>query len=162
MMTKHHLHPRDDGGLALRRTGAGERGVQNGGNGNGDGARETITGGEATRVDLDQVLNRGENGISRGGAVSGAAQLMSGARGLYSGDSLAGGAGLGGAGAGGAGEDGVGSGGVGAGGVGIGSASDRGIALSDGSRITFTSIAEVALDPVGLAAGVSNEVDPAV
>ena len=73
-----------------------------------DGIGGTITGGPMEPIGLLEILERGACGASRGGAVSGAAQVVA--------DSL--------------------------GGTGV---TARGIALSDGSRICFTSIADAGL-----------------
>ena len=71
-----------------------------------DGIDGTITGGPMEPIDVMEILGRGTRGVSRGGAVSGAAQVMVSSPGASVGQ-------------------------------------DRGIALSDGSRITFTSVADV-------------------
>jgi hypothetical protein len=73
-----------------------------------DGIGGTITGGPAEPIDLMEILSRSARCVSRGGAVSGAAQSVD------SGDETP--------------ADG-------------GNGRDLGIALSDGSRITFASIA---------------------
>jgi len=70
-----------------------------------DGIGGTITGGPMEPINLLEILERGARGVSRGGAVSGAAQVM------------------------------VSS-------LGRSGARDRGIALSDGSRISFASVAD--------------------
>lgn len=70
-----------------------------------DGVGGTITGGPMLPIDRTEILARTARGVSRGGAVSGAAQVVV--------SSL------------------NGSGGQ-----------DRGIALSDGSRISFCSVAD--------------------
>jgi hypothetical protein len=67
----------------------------------------TITGGPLESIDLIKVLERSSRGVTRGGAVSGAAKMVA-----------------------------VSS-------PGATSGQDRGIALSDGSRIYFISIADV-------------------
>ena len=74
-----------------------------------DGIDGTITGGPMEPIDLMEILNRSALSVSRGGAVSGAAQVV----------------------ASGAGER-----------VDMGGRPDRGIALSDGSRITFATVAD--------------------
>jgi hypothetical protein len=74
-----------------------------------DGIGGTITGGPMEPIDLMEILTRSALCVSRGGAVSGAAQVV----------------------ASGAGER-----------VDMGKRPDRGIALSDGSRITFASLAD--------------------
>jgi len=68
----------------------------------------TIAGGPTKPIGPPEILERGEHGASRGGAVSGAAQAVA--------DS-----------------------------IGRTSQADRGIALSDGSRICFSSIADAGL-----------------
>jgi len=73
-----------------------------------DGIGGTITGGPMEPIGLMEILERGTRGASRGGAVSGAAQIVGG-------------------------------------GPGYASPAERGISLSDGSRICFASIAEVGL-----------------
>jgi hypothetical protein len=73
-----------------------------------DGIGGTITGGPMDPPGLMEMLERGAHGASRGGAVSGAAQVV-------------------------------------AGGPGHPSHAERGISLSDGSRICFASIADVGL-----------------
>jgi hypothetical protein len=82
-----------------------------------DGVGGTITGGPMERFDLMEILRRTSLSVSRGGAVSGAAQVVI--------SGLA--------------EQ-----------TGRGDGADRGIALSDGSRITFASVTD---------AGVMNEED---
>jgi hypothetical protein len=69
-----------------------------------DGVGGTITGGPMEPIDLMQILSRSARCVSRGGAVSGAAQTVVSSP-----------------------ED--------------GRVQDLGIALSDGSRITFASLA---------------------
>jgi hypothetical protein len=84
-----------------------------------DGIGGTITGGAMEPIGLTDILERGARGASRGGAVSGAAQVV-------------------------------------ADGLGRSSLAGRGIALSDGSRICFASIADVGLlheDDVPMARG---------
>ncbi|HEX3993174.1 MAG TPA: hypothetical protein VHX39_18530 [Acetobacteraceae bacterium] len=73
-----------------------------------DGIGGTITGGPMEPLGLVEILERGARGASRGGAVSGAAQIV-------------------------------------AGGPRQSNKAERGISLSDGSRICFASIAEVSL-----------------
>jgi hypothetical protein len=73
-----------------------------------DGIGGTITGGPMKPIGLLEFLERGAHGVSRGGAVSGAAQVVAGS-------------------------------------IGRASQPERGIALSDGSRICFTSIADAGL-----------------
>ena len=73
-----------------------------------DGVGGTITGGPMEPIGLLEILERGARGASRGGAVSGAAQVAIGSPGA-------------------AGRP------------------DRAIALSDGSRISFSSIADTEL-----------------
>jgi hypothetical protein len=78
-----------------------------------DGVGGTITGGPMQPINLIEILRLGGRGASGGGAVSGAAQgALSGAL-----SGIASGAG-----------------------AGAGSGRDRGIALSDGSRIIFASV----------------------
>jgi hypothetical protein len=74
-----------------------------------DGIGGTITGGPMEPIGLMEILERGTRGASRGGAVSGAAQIVGG-------------------------------------GPGYASPAERGISLSDGSRIYFASIAGEVLD----------------
>lgn len=73
-----------------------------------DGIGGTITGGPQEPTGLLEILERGARGASRGGAVSGAAQVVADIAGRCS-------------------------------------QAQRGIALSDGSRICFASIADAGL-----------------
>jgi hypothetical protein len=73
-----------------------------------DGVGGTITGGRMEPISLTEILERGARGASRGGAVSGAAQVLADSYGRIS-------------------------------------RAERGIALSDGSRICFASIADAGL-----------------
>jgi hypothetical protein len=80
-----------------------------------DGVGGTITGGPVEPIDLMEVLSRGGRGVSRVGAVSGAAQVVSSSFVI---------------------------GGLVGGGFAGGGRGDHGIALSDGSRISFFSVAD--------------------
>jgi hypothetical protein len=73
-----------------------------------DGIGGTITGGLMEPIGPMEILERGARGASRGGAVSGAAQIVAGSPGHSS-------------------------------------QAERGIWLSDGSRICFASVAELGL-----------------
>lgn len=68
------------------------------------GISGTITGGPMQKLDLLEILNRGTRGVTRGGAVSGSAQMIVS-------KSVSGGL-------------------------------EKAVALSDGTRISFVSIAE--------------------
>jgi hypothetical protein len=70
-----------------------------------DGVGGTVTGGPMRPMDLMEILSRGGAGTSRGGAVSGAAQVVTSALSARAGR-------------------------------------DEGIALSDGSRITFARVGD--------------------
>jgi hypothetical protein len=96
-----------------------------------DGVGGTITGGPVEPIDLMEVLSRGGRGVSRVGAVSGAAQVVS--------SSFV-------------------TGGLVGGGLAGSRPGDRGIALSDGSRISFFSVADagVLLDDDGPGPGAKS------